>query len=81
MRTVTIQEAKTRLSRLVEAAAKGEPFIITLAGKPAVKVVAVEAPESGATRRIGFLDGRISVPEDFDQMGSGELDRQFEGGK
>ena len=79
MRTVNMHEAKTHLSRLVEAAAKGEPFIIARAGKPVVKVVAVEAPESGTMRRIGFLDGQISVPDDFDRMGSAEIEALFEG--
>lgn len=79
MRTVNMHEAKTHLSRLVKAAAGGEPFIIARAGKPVVKVVALEAPEAGATRRIGFLTGRISVPEDFDGMRSGELESLFEG--
>ena len=79
MRTVNMHEAKTHLSRLVKAAAEGEPFIIARAGKPVVKVVAVEAPEAGATRRLGFLAGRVSVPEDFDRMGSGEIESLFEG--
>ncbi len=79
MRTVNMHEAKTHLSRLVKAAVAGEPFIIARAGKPVVKVVALEAPEAGATRRIGFLAGRISVPEDFDGMRSGELESLFEG--
>ena len=79
MRTVNMHEAKTHLSRLVEAAANGEPFIIARAGKPVVKVVAVEAPESGSVRRIGFLDGEISVPDDFDRMGSIEIGALFEG--
>ena len=79
MRTVNMHEAKTHLSRLVEAAANGEPFIIARAGKPVVKVTAVEAPESGSMRRIGFLDGQISVPEDFDRMGSTEIEVLFEG--
>jgi prevent-host-death family protein len=39
MRTVNIHEAKTHLSRLIEAAAKGEPFIIAKAGKPLVNFV------------------------------------------
>lgn len=78
MRTVNMHEAKTHLSRLVEAAANGEPFIIARAGKPVVKVVGVEAPESGSMRRIGFLDGQISVPEDFDRMGSTEIEALFE---
>lgn len=34
MRTVNIHEAKTHLSRLVEQAARGEPFVIAKAGKP-----------------------------------------------
>lgn len=79
MRIVNMREARTHLSRLVEAAANGEPFIIARAGKPLVKVVAFEAPEPAAMRRIGFLDGRISVPEDFDRMGSTKIEAQFEG--
>ena len=62
MRTVNMHEAKTHLSRLVEGAAQGEPFIIARAGKPLVKVLAVDAPESGPAGRTGFLAGRISLP-------------------
>jgi prevent-host-death family protein len=79
MRTFNMHEAKTHLSRLVKAAANGEPFIIARAGKPVVKVVAVEAPGAGATRRVGFMAGKISVPEDFDRMGSEEIKSMFEG--
>lgn len=64
METVNIHEAKTHLSRLVEKAAKGEPFIIAKAGKPMVKVVAVDAPEPKPKRRIGFLAGQISIPSE-----------------
>ena len=70
MRIVNMHEAKTHLSRLVEAAANGEPFIIARAGKPVVKVVALEAPGAGSTRRIGFMAGNISICEDFDRMGA-----------
>ena len=78
MRTVNMHEAKTHLSRLVEAAANGEPFIIARAGKPIVKVVALDVPTSAPPRRTGFLTGQISVPEDFDRMGSEEIDALFE---
>jgi prevent-host-death family protein len=44
MQTYNIHDAKTQLSRLVEQAANGEPFIIAKAGKPMVKVVALDAP-------------------------------------
>ena len=77
MRTVNIHEAKTHLSRLVEQAAKGEPFVIAKAGKPLVKVVALDAPSAGQVRRLGFMDGQIAVPDDFDRMGSAEIARLF----
>lgn len=80
MRTVNIDEAKNDLCQLIDAAVAGEPFIITRSGKPAVKVMAVDAPNSGTGRRLGFLDGEISVPEDFDRMGSAEIETQFEDG-
>ena len=79
MRTFNMHEAKTHLSRLVEAAANGEPFIIARAGKPVVKVVAVDAPGAGSTRRVGFMAGKISVCDDFDRMGSKEIESMFEG--
>ena len=79
MRTVNMHEAKTHLSRLVEKAAQGEPFVIARAGKPLVKVVAVDAQEPGAARRTGFLQGKISVPSDFDRMGSAEIEALFGG--
>jgi prevent-host-death family protein len=77
MRTVNIHEAKTQLSRLVDQAAKGEGFVIAKAGKPLVKVVALDAPTQAQVRRIGFLAGQISVPADFDQMGGAEIEQLF----
>ena len=77
MRTVNIHEAKTHLSKLVDQAAKGEPFIIAKAGKPLVKVVALDAPD--APRRFGFLAGQFSVPDDFDRMCEDEIREMFEG--
>jgi prevent-host-death family protein len=68
MRIVNMHHAKTQLSRLVEEAANGAPFIIARAGKPVVKVVALTADETGGRRRLGFLAGEIAVPDDFDRM-------------
>lgn len=79
MRTVNIHEAKTHLSRLVEQAANGEPFVIARAGKPLVRVVAIDAPEASAMRRRGFLAGEIDVPADFDTMGGAEIEALFGG--
>lgn len=75
MLTVNMHEAKTQLSRLVERAANGEPFVIARAGKPLVKVSALEAP--ARPQRLGFLAGEIAVPDDFDRMGGHEIAALF----
>ncbi len=80
MRVVNMHEAKTHLSRLVQAAAEGEPFVIARAGKPLVKVIAHSAPDPSAMRRTGFLPG-ISVPADFDTMMQDEIRVLFEEGE
>ena len=79
MRTVNIHEAKTHLSRLVERAARGESFVIAKAGKPLVKVMPLDAPAPGEARRLGFMAGQITVPDDFDRMGSKQIARLFGG--
>ncbi|MBI5485613.1 MAG: type II toxin-antitoxin system prevent-host-death family antitoxin [Deltaproteobacteria bacterium] len=79
MLAVNIHEAKTHLSRLVEDAAHGKPFIIAKAGKPMVKVIPFSAVEQGAERRLGFMSGEISVPDDFDRMDSTSITALFEG--
>jgi len=81
MKTVNIHVAKTQLSRLVDDASKGEPFVIAKAGKPMVKVTALGAPVGTEVKRLGFLSGQISVPDDFDRMGEEEIARIFSGGK
>jgi len=77
MRTVNIHDAKTHLSRLIERAVKGEPFVIAKAGKPMVKVTAVEPSAADSPRRLGFLVGEIEVPDDFDRMGEREIEALF----
>ena len=78
MRIVDIAEAKTNLPRLVTEAAAGEPFIIAVDGKPLAKVVAVDAPAAGTKRRLGFLKGQVTIPEDFDRVGATEIERMFD---
>lgn len=81
MTTVNIHEAKTQLSRLVDEAAKGKPFIIAKAGKPLVKVTALDTPTGQQVRRLGFLRGQFSVPDDFNTMGRTEIEQLFGGEK
>jgi prevent-host-death family protein len=78
MVTVNIHEAKTQLSKLVDQAVKGEAFVIAKAGKPLVKVAALEAPSE--PRRLGFLTGEIAVPDDFNRMGEAEIAALFGSG-
>lgn len=75
--TVNIHEAKTNLSRLIEKAAKGESFVIAKAGKPMVRVTALDAPTGDNRRKIGFLAGHVQVPDDFDAMGREEIEEMF----
>jgi prevent-host-death family protein len=79
METVNIHDAKTNLSRLVERAAAGEPFIIAKSGKPMVKVIPLDSPSGGEIKRLGFLTGQIDVPQDFDRMGENEIEKLFKG--
>jgi prevent-host-death family protein len=77
MQIFNVHEAKTHLSRLIEQAAKGEPFIIAKSGRPLVKVTAIDAPPSEGQRRLGFMAGQIAVPDDFDRMGETEIEQLF----
>jgi prevent-host-death family protein len=77
VRKVNIREAKTHLPRLVDEAAGGKPFVIAKAGKPLVKVVAIDAPAAGKSRRLGFMAGQTRIPDDFDRMGEREISARF----
>ena len=77
MQTINIHEAKTHLSRLLEQVVKGEPFIIAKAGKPMAKVVPLSTPDVKEVERLGFMSSQMSIPDDFDQMGQGEIERLF----
>lgn len=81
MLTVNIYDAKIQLSKLVDHAAQGEAFIIAKSGKPMVKVVPLGHAEEGTVCRLGFMAGEFFVPDDFDQMGSSEVESLFTGSK
>ncbi len=75
MATTNIHEAKTHFSRLLAQVAAGESVVIAKAGTPVAKLMPVDAP-AGAPKRIGFMAG-LSVPDDFDTMGAGEIEALF----
>lgn len=76
MITVNIHEAKTHLSRLVEAAARGEVVVVAKAGKPMVKIVALEEAPA-AIKRLGFMEGQISVPDDIKTPFAKDIEEMF----
>jgi prevent-host-death family protein len=77
MRTINIHQAKTNLSRLVDEAVDGDPFIIAKRGKGLVQVIPLEAPEAPAKRRIGFMKGMFTLPDNFEEIDR-ELDKEVE---
>lgn len=79
MRTINIHEAKTHLSRLVETAVTGEPFVIAKAGKPMVLVSAYVAAPAAAPQRIGFMGDSLNVPDDFDSLAQDHIAALFSG--
>jgi len=68
-----------QLSRLVDEAAEGKPFIIAKAGKPMVKVTALDTPTGRQVKRLGFLRDVFAIRGDFDTMGGPEIEQMFEG--
>ena len=86
MITVNIHEAKTNLSKLIQMAVDGHPFVIAKAGKPLVTVVSVDeadAPEvtGPRKRRIGFLKGQFFIPDDMDKALDEEIEDLFYGAR
>ena len=83
METINMHEAKTHLSRLVKKAAAGEPFVIAIAGKPMVKVEAVQLREKDepqrAVKRIGGLKGIYRKPEDWKAPFEQDIEEMFYG--
>ncbi len=77
MKQVNIHEAKTELSKLVERAEAGEEIVIARAGKPAAKLVPVT--KSRGRRRLGLLDGKFQVPDNFNAPLPELIIRAFEG--
>ncbi len=76
MNQVSLKEAKSQLARLVDQAARGEDWVITKAGKPLAKIVAVDR-ETAPPRRIGFMIGEFTTPADFDRMAEDDIAELF----
>ena len=75
MHQVNIHEAKSQLSKLIEEAVNGEPFVIAKAGKPLVIVKRLDAPLQ--KQRIGFMQSQFKVPDDFNTMEQKNIEDLF----
>ena len=76
MKKVNIYEAKTQLSRLVEEAASGQDVVIARAGRPVARLTRLEM--TSRKRRLGVLDGRFKIPDDFNRALPEEVLSAFE---
>ena len=65
MRQVNVHEAKTHLSKLLEAVESGEEVVIARAGKPVARLVP-NRPER-QPRKPGWGKGKIKILDGFDE--------------
>ena len=77
MTTVNMHDAKTRLSRLVAAIRSGEEreVVIAINGTPAARLVPIEPRPK---IKWGLLKGKITVPDDIDELNP-EIEKLFYG--
>jgi len=74
MRQVNIHEAKTNLSRLIEAVEHGEEVVIARHNRPVARLVVFSSVE----RKPGSMKGEISISDDFNAPLSDDLLNDFE---
>ena len=66
MKKVTIYQAKTNLSKIIQEVLAGEEVIIAKGNNPLVKLVRLN--DQNGQRVIGRLAGKIEIADDFDNV-------------
>lgn len=80
MRHVNVGYAEENFRELLTAAERGETIIVEEGGKPVAEITPSSQPmETPKPREVGFFEGRLRVPDDFDTMCSEEIIALFEG--
>jgi prevent-host-death family protein len=74
---VTMHQAKSSLSQLVKRAANGETIFIGSYGR--AEAVLTSAASAKPKKRLGLLEGKLTIPDDFDAPLPPELLASFEG--
>lgn len=72
--TVTVTEAKTQLSRLIERVGTGEEIVIRRGQRPVAKLIGYDVPHK--PRKPGGSRGEIWMSDDFDEPDE-EIERLF----
>ena len=77
---VNMLDAKTSLSKLVQALQSGEAgeFIIARNGEPAARLMPLAKTLPDRSKRIGVAQGRFKVPRSL-ESGNAEVLKLFEG--
>ena len=76
--TIGVRQAKTELTKLINAAIEGETVVITNHGKPLVRLVP-EGPKPSKNRGYGCLKGAFDLPADWDSpLAEAEFEGLFE---
>ena len=79
IQTYNVQEAKAKLSKLLQDVDSGIEVIIAKAGKPMARISRIE--ENSSKIRFGVLKGKVKVSEDFDAPLPDDLLSKFEGNR
>lgn len=74
MLTMNIHQAKSQLSKLLEAVSAGQEVIIANAGKPVAKLVAYK--ETPKPRQPGLWKGKVWISDDFNDENE-EINKLF----
>lgn len=77
MEKVNVHDAKTHFSRLLDRAEGGEEFVIAKAGRPVARLGPLV--RRGKKRRLGLLDGKFRIPDDFNDALPEAVLAAFEG--
>lgn len=77
MSTANVHEAKTNLSKLLDAAERGEQVYITRRGSGVNRFALVPAPITSRSELFGALRGQIVYSDDYDSA-DGEITEMFE---
>jgi prevent-host-death family protein len=77
MEPVNVHDAKTHFSRLLDRVQVGQEFVIAKAGRPVARLGPLA--RQGKKRRLGMLDGKFRIPDDFNEPLPNEVIAAFEG--